>query len=67
MLNFLPTCAPTFTVEHQAGTEAVGGTSPDEEGQKRSQGPDGVSQEEKKEAAFTSKGASQFYPRNHIF
>ena len=55
-----------FTAEHQAGTEAVWATGPDKEGQKRTEGPDGVPQEEKKEAAFTSKGESPFYLRNYI-
>lgn len=49
---------PTFTVEHQAGAEAVWSSSPDKEGQESHQGHAGVSQEEEKEAAFTSKGTS---------
>lgn len=67
LLNVLRVSGPAFTVEHQTGTEADWATCPDKEGQKRSEGPDGVSQEEKEEAAFTSKGASQFCHRNYTF
>lgn len=67
LLNVLPIYGPTFTVEHQAGTEAVWASGPDKEGQKRSERPDGVSQEEKKEAAFTSKGAkSSLTQQSHV-